>query len=189
MLKFSHKGNNIFILILTILCVNASYFFIGKHFISERFSFSQKTQEVISKTIPGLNLSQQLGFNLVEIRRLQLRGILSDGDENNTQYSELKNSLIEQNEQILSQYIKIVESSEELALLSRLKSSWEKYLDVSRIAAHQLELGNKNEAKDLILNTALEYLITFEKENQDLIEINNRYIISFSEGSSQMRRR
>jgi diguanylate cyclase (GGDEF)-like protein len=158
------------------------YFFIGKYFIDGRTSFSQRTQEVINKTIPGLNLSRKLIFNLTEIRRLQLRGVIFRGSEYSYRYSQKEIMLIKENEDIFVHYKKLIESQEEGFLFTRLKKSWKSYLDISILAASLFERGEKEKARDVLLYDALIYLVSFEEESQGLIAINNNYITSFSVG-------
>lgn len=179
-LKFIRSGNKLFIVISTLFIINGMYFLIGKYLIDDRYAFSQRTQEVINKTIPGLNLSQQLVFNLTEIRRLQLRKIIFRDTELDNQHKQ--KMLIKENEEIFIQYEKLVESTEEMVLLTSLKERWKSYLAFSSIAESLLEKGEEEKAKDIILHDALVYLISFEKENKELIAINNNYITSFSLG-------
>lgn len=176
-------GRKFVIFALTLTIINGGYFFIGKYFIDERDDFLQKTQVVINKTIPALNLSQQLIFNLTEVRRLHLNAIVSKEIGYGLEYLKKEEALISENESILAQYAVLSESPEETAILASLKESWKDYLSKSRTAISLLKSGEKEKARDIILYESLVYLITFEHYNQELMEMNNSYITSFSLGT------
>lgn len=179
-LKLIRSGNMMFIVVFILFIINGMYFLIGKYLIDDRCAFSQRTQEVINKTIPGLNLSQQLVFNLTEIRRFQLREIIFRETEFDNQHKQ--KVLIKENEEIFIQYKKLVESPEEMVVLTSLKESWRSYLAMSSLAESLLENGEEEKGRNVLLHDSLVYLIYFERENQRLIEINNNYVTSFSLG-------
>ncbi|EKN6177458.1 diguanylate cyclase [Yersinia sp. 22-579] len=181
-LALSRPINTRFIVFLSLIIINGVYFVFGKYLIDERYAFSQQTQEVINKTIPGLNLSQQLVFNLTEIRRLQLRAVIYQDTLSDEQYTQKEKALTKKNDDIFIQYEKLIESPEEMVLFTRLKENWRAYLSMSQIATNLLVKGEKEKGRDVLLQSALTYLVAFERDNQELIGINNSYIASFSLG-------
>lgn len=179
-----HAYRNGLMLSLIVIIVNGVYIFIGNHLIDEKNRLVQRTQMIIEKTIPGLNFSQELVFNLTELRRIQLRETVFNEDFDRKHYDEKTSVIINKNKLLLEKYSTIVESQNERIALRKLRESWESYLNVSFDAVMLYQHGNKEAGKDALLNHAVAYLIAFEEQNALLLSINNEYISNFSHSLS-----
>ncbi|WP_449547583.1 diguanylate cyclase [Lelliottia amnigena] len=177
-LKFIRYGNDLYVVIIILFIINGLFFSIGKFAVDDRSYFSQRTQEVINKTIPGLDLSWQLASNLMEIRRLQLRWVISKENEQDNKHKQ--KALITENEEIFIKYDALVESSEEMFVFTSLKETWKDYLDVSSLAEDLFDKGEKEKSKDVLLHDSLVFITAFEKKIKQLAAVNNSYMNSFS---------
>ncbi|MGL6001547.1 MAG: diguanylate cyclase [Plesiomonas sp.] len=178
------QRSGLFLLIMALFLVNGVYFLIGGCLLDESNHFKNKTQSVMYKTVPGLNISQQLIFNLLELRRIQLRLTIFAKHNQYTSLPEIK-SVIDKNNILLEEYKELIETDKEEVILKQLINSWSDYVAVSSDALDLYYQGEKDKSLSLLLNDTMIYLKRFEKENEKLININNEYVLSFSQETTR----
>lgn len=164
---------------------------IGGYSLYQASWFNQQYNAIVKNSMPSIRLAAAVKLNIVEVRRAELRYLLSTPAKKNNELSNVQKVSNQLNDN-LTKYKSLISLSEEQQIWDELNQKWQTYYSGSSKQVQTLEQNGKHdEAVTLLMATSLPEFSALAPIADKLLDLNNQYAdslaVQFAAGAETVR--